>query len=43
MEKDKTCGAKIGQFLGSLFACCIGACICAAAVALTIRFIMWVF
>lgn len=40
---DKTYGTKVGQFIANVFVGCIGACICAAAIALTVRFIMWVF
>lgn len=43
MEKDNTYSAKVGRFIANVFVGCIAACICAVAVALTVRFVMWVF
>lgn len=43
MNKEKTFGAKIGQFLGAVFITCIAACLSAIAIALTVRFIAFLF
>lgn len=34
---------KIGRAIGTLFAYIVAGCICATAVALTVKFIMWLF
>lgn len=34
---------KVGRAIGSLFAYVTAGCVCATAVALTVKFIMWLF
>ena len=41
MEEKKT--NKVAAFIGSAFAYVIGACVTAVTVALTVKFIMWLF
>lgn len=43
MEKKDTFATKVGQFVAHAFVACIAACLTACAVALTIRFIAWLF
>lgn len=42
MDK-KNFGDKVGQFLANVFIACIAACLSACAIAVTIRFITWMF
>lgn len=34
---------KLGQLVADIFIACIAACVSACAIALTVRFIMWLF
>lgn len=43
MDTKNTFGAKVGQFLADVFIGCIAVCLSACAIALTVRFIMWLF
>lgn len=43
MEKKDNYSAKVGRFIGNVFVSCLAACICAIAIALTVRFITWIF
>lgn len=43
MDNETSFGTKVGQFIGNVFVACLGACISAIAIALTVRFIIWVF
>ena len=39
----ETVGHKIGRAVGTLFAYILAGCVCATVVALTVKFIMWLF
>ena len=43
VDKKDTFGYKIGQLVANVFLTCIAACISACLIALTVRFIMWMF
>ena len=43
MDKENSISTKVGRALGHIFAGCVATCLCACAIALTIRFIMWIF
>lgn len=43
MDKEKTFGAKVGQLLAYVLVTCFAACVSACAIALTVRFISWMF
>lgn len=42
-DKEITFGAKVGQFIANVFVACLGACLSAIAIALTVRFITLLF
>ena len=42
-EKEKSFSAKLGEFMAILFVTCIAVCLGACAVALTLRFISFLF
>lgn len=42
-EKEKNFCAKIGEFMSTLFVTCIAVCLGACMIALTLRFITWLF
>ena len=43
MENKNTFGTKAGQFVANMLVGCMAVCLSACAVALTVRFIMWLF
>ena len=43
MEKEKSFGYKVGSFVADVVLTCIGVCIAAVAIALTVRFITLLF
>jgi tetrahydromethanopterin S-methyltransferase subunit G len=43
MEEKTSFGTKVGRFIGNLFVTCVAACFSAALIALTVRFIVWLF
>ena len=43
MEKEKTFAAKVGRFVGTVCVTCVGVCIAACVIALTLRFITLLF
>lgn len=43
MDKEKSFGAKMGQLIANVFVACIAACLSACAIAITVRFITWIF
>ena len=43
MDKSKSVGTKVGELVANVFVGCVGVCISAVLIALTVRFIMWVF
>lgn len=43
MDKKNSFGTKVGRFLGNVFVACIAACLSAIAIAITVRFIVWMF
>ena len=43
MDKKNTFSAKMGQLVGCVLVACISACITAVAIALTVRFIAFLF
>ena len=43
MDKNKSFGGKVGTFVANVFIACIAACLSACAIAVTVRFIMWMF
>ena len=43
MEKKETFSYKVGQLLASVLIGCIAACLSACAIAMTVRFITWLF
>lgn len=40
---DKTFSEKVGRLVGNAFVVCIASCVVACAIALTVRFITWLF
>jgi hypothetical protein len=43
MDKENTFGDKVCQAVGNILVGCISVCLAACAIALTVRFIMWLF
>ena len=43
VTNETSFGSKVGRFIGHLFAARVATCISAVMVALTIRFIVWLF
>ena len=43
MNTENSFSGKVGQFVANILVGCIGACLSACAVALTVRFIIWMF
>lgn len=43
MNEKVSFGTKVGRFVGNLFVICLATCISAIAIALTARFILWLF
>lgn len=43
MEKEKSFGYKTGRFLANVLIACVTTCLSAVAIALTVRFIMFLF
>lgn len=43
MDKENNFSRKLGHFVADAFVTCLAACVVALAVALTMRFIMWLF
>ena len=43
MDKENTFATKVGHFIANIFVACIAACVAACVIALTARFIMWLF
>ena len=43
MSNKESFATKCGRWLGSLFIGCIAACLSAILIALTVRFVMWIF
>ena len=43
VDRKNTFGYKVGQLVANIFTACVAACISACLIALTVRFIMWMF
>ena len=43
MNKEKNFGSQVGKFVANVFVACVAACLSACVIALTVRFIMWIF
>lgn len=43
MNKDHNFSSKLGQIVADVFVGCLAACVTAVAIALTVRFIVWLF
>lgn len=42
-DPKKTFSEKMGQLIGTVFVACVAACLSAAMIALTVRFVTWIF
>lgn len=43
MEENKTFGRKVGETIGMVIVTCVGASVCAVIIAMTLKFISWIF
>ena len=43
MEGKNTFSTKVGQAVANVFVACIATCLAACAIAMTVRFIVWLF
>ena len=43
MNKERNFSSKLGQIVADIVIGCLAACVSAVAIALTIRFIVWLF
>lgn len=43
MNKERSFSSKLGQIVADIFVGCLAACVSAVAIALTVRFIIWLF
>lgn len=43
INSEKTFSEKMGRLIGTVFVACVAACLSAVMIALTVRFIDWIF